>query len=98
MSFYDFPAVHWVSIRTTNPIESTFATIRHRTDGARGCFSRKSLLALVFQEAMSAEKRFRRMKGYTLIPKLLRGTIFEDGVEKRPEPKDKSKTEAECAA
>ena len=98
LAFYDFPAVHWVSIRTTNPIESTFATIRHRTDRSRGCFSRESLLALVFQVAMSAEKRFRRLKGYTLIPKLLRGTIFEDGVERKPENKDKSKTKAECAA
>lgn len=98
LAFYDFPAAHWVSIRTTNPIESTFATIRHRTGRARGCFSRESLLALVFQVAMSAEKTFRRLKGYTLIPKLLRGTIFEDGVERKPENKDKSKTEAECAA
>ena len=98
LAFYDFPASHWVSIRTTNPIESTFSTIRHRTKQARGCFSRETLLALVFQVALSSEKRFRRIKGYTLIAKVLKGTVFVDGVEKKPETQDSEQKDAECAA
>ena len=98
LAFYDFPASHWVSIRTTNPIESTFSTIRHRTQQARGCFSRETLLALVFQVALSSEKRFRRIKGYTLIAKVLKGTVFVDGVEKKPETQDSEQKDAECAA
>ncbi|MGC8530342.1 MAG: IS256 family transposase, partial [Leptospirillia bacterium] len=89
---------NWVSIRTTNPIESTFSTIRHRTKQARGCFSRETLLALVFQVALSSEKRFRKIKGYTLILKVLKGTLFVDGVEKKPEIQDSEQKEAGCAA
>lgn len=98
LAFYDFPASHWVSIRTTNPIESTFSTIRHRTKQARGCFSRETLLALVFQVALSSEKRFRRIKGYTMIAKVLKGNVFVDGVEKKPETQDSAQKNAECAA
>jgi hypothetical protein len=87
-----------VSIRTTNPIESTFSTIRHRTKQPRGCFSRETLLALVFQVALSSENRFRRIKGYTLIAKVLKGTVFVDGVEKKPEVQDPEQKKAECAA
>jgi len=87
-----------VSIWTTNPIESTFSTIRHRTRQDRGCFSRETLLALIFQVALASEKRFRRIKGYTLISRVLRGTVFVDGVEKTQETQDPEQKRAECAA
>ncbi len=56
LAFYDFPAEHWIHIRTTNPIESSFATIRHRTTRTKNCVSRNTLLGLVFQLALTAEK------------------------------------------
>src|SRR5690606_41794 len=64
LAFYDFPAAHWQHIRTTNPIESTFATIRLRTRKTRNCVSAKSGLSLIYQLAMSAEKRWRRLRGF----------------------------------
>ncbi len=97
LTFYDFPANHWVSIQTIKPIELTFATICHRTGQARGCFARESLLALVFQVALSSKKHFRKMKGYRLIPKVLEGTVFMDGVEKKLENQDPEKDEVKCA-
>src|SRR4051794_25102186 len=60
LAFYDVPAEHWKHLRTTNPIESTFATIRHRTVRAKGCLSNKTALALIFKLAEAAEKRWRR--------------------------------------
>ena len=98
LAFYDFPASHGGSIRTTNPIESTFSTIRNRTKPDRGCFSREPLLALVFQVVLTSEKRFRRIKGYTLIAKVLKGTVFLDGAEKKPKTQDSEQKDAECAA
>jgi len=97
LTFYDFPASHWVSIRTTNPIESTFATIRHRTRQARGCFSRESLLALVFQVALSSEKRFRKIAGIQVDPEDSERYGLVDGVE-RSKKSGSGKDEAECAA
>ena len=67
LAFYDFPAAHWRSLRTTNPIESTFATIRLRTAKTRYCLSEKTALSLVHQLAMSAEKRWRRLRGFSVI-------------------------------
>ena len=61
LAFYDFPAEHWKHLRTTNPIESTFATIRHRTVRAKGCLSNKTALALIFKLAQAAENRWRRL-------------------------------------
>lgn len=58
LAFYDFPAEHWIHIRTTNPIESTFATIRHRTTRTKNCVSRNTLLGLAFQLMLTAEKRW----------------------------------------
>ena len=78
-NFYDFPAEHWIHIRTTNPIESTFATIRLRTAKTRGAGSRTAALTMVFKLALEAEKTWHRLKGYKLIPLVLEGKRFIDG-------------------
>jgi putative transposase len=80
LAFYDFPAEHWVHIRTTNPIESTFATVRHRTVKTRGCVSRESMLSMVFKLAVVAEQRWRRLKGSERVGEVLRGVVFTNGV------------------
>jgi len=80
-TFYDFPAEHWVHIRTTNPIESTFATVRHRSRQTKGCGSRTATLTMVFKLAREAEKRWRKINGYELIDKVIRGVVFKDGIE-----------------
>ena len=80
-TFYDFPGMHWQHIRTTNPIESTFATIRHRTRQTKGCGSRKATLAMVYKLAKEAEKQWRKLRGYELISKLISGIKFKDGEE-----------------
>jgi transposase-like protein len=81
LAFYDFPAEHWQHLRTTNPIESAFATVRHRTIRARGCLSNKTALAMIFKLAQAAEKSWRRLKGHAQLPKVIRGVKFNDGVE-----------------
>lgn len=78
-SFYDFPAEHWIHLRSTNPIESTFATVRHRTTRTKGCGTRLATLTMVFKLAQEAEKTWKKIKGYALIPKLLKGARFVDG-------------------
>ena len=82
-SFYDFPAAHWIHIRTTNPIESTYATVRHRTDRTKGCGSRTATLTMVFKLTLEAEKSWRRLIGSKLIPLVMAGEIFEDGELKK---------------
>ena len=82
-AFYDFPAEQWVHIRTTNPIESTFATVRHRTRRTKGCGSRKATLSMVYKLAREAEKHWRRLNGSKLILEVLRGTPFIDGEMKK---------------
>lgn len=79
-TFYDFPAEHWAHLRTTNPIESTFATVRHRTRQTKGCGSRRTTLAMVFKLARQAEKRWRRLNGHLQIRNLINGVVFKDGV------------------
>ena len=81
LAFYDFPAEHWKHLRTTNPIESTFATVRHRTIRAKGCLSNKTALAMIFKLAEAAEKSWRRLDGHHHLPKVIRGVTFTDGVE-----------------
>ena len=81
-TFYDFPAEHWIHLRTTNPIESTFATVRHRHRQTKGCGSRTATLSMVHKLAIEAEKCWRKLNGYALIEKVIRGVVFEDGVEK----------------
>lgn len=79
-SFYDFPAVHWQHIRTTNPIESTFATVRHRTRTTKGCGSRRATLMMVFKLCQEASKRWRKLQGYARIAEVLQGIQFVDGL------------------
>ena len=81
LNFYDFPAEHWVHLRTTNPIESTFATIRHRTDQAKGCVTRKTMLAMVFKLGQCAEKKWQRIRGFKHVAKVITGVVFKDGIE-----------------
>jgi len=79
LAFYDFPAVHWQHIRTSNPIESTFATVRLRTSKTRGCVSRQSILAMVFKLGQSAQKRWRKLRGFKFLAEIIRGVKFKDG-------------------
>ena len=83
LAFYDFPAAHWQSLRTTNPIESTFATIRLRTAKTRNCLSEKTALSLVHQLAMSAQKRWRRLRGFRQLACVLADVKFIDGIDER---------------
>ena len=80
LAFYDFSAEHWVHIRTTNPIESSFATIRHRTTQTKNCVSRNTLLGLVFQLALTAEKGWRKLGGFKRLPEVVRGVRFQEGI------------------
>src|SRR5213079_2081938 len=81
LAFYDFPAEHWKHLCTTNPIESTFATVRHRTVRSRGCLSNKTALAMIFKLAQAAEQSWRRLDGHSQLPKLITGVKFIDGIE-----------------
>src|SRR5213078_1889980 len=81
LAFYDFPAEHWKHLRTTNPIESTFATVRHRTVRSRGCLSNKTALAMIFKLAQAAEKSWHRLRGHDQLPKVILGVKFNDGIE-----------------
>lgn len=81
LTFYDYPAKHWQSIRTTNPIESTFATIRHRTKRSKGCLSRDTMLHMMFKLGLCAEKRWRKLRGFDYLAKVVTGIKFNDGVE-----------------
>jgi putative transposase len=81
LAFYDFPAEHWKHLRTTNVIESSFATIRHRTVRSKGCLSNKTALAMIFKLAEAAEKSWRRLDGHNQLPKVILGVKFADGVE-----------------
>jgi putative transposase len=81
LAFYDFPAQHWQSIRTSNPIESTFGTIRHRTKRSKGCLSRDGMLHMMFKLGQCAEKKWRRLRGFDYLTKVITGVKFKDGVE-----------------
>ena len=81
LAFYDFPARHWQSIRTTNPIESTFGTIRHRTKCSKGCLSRDGMLHMMFKLGQCAEKHWRRLRGFDYLAKVITGVRFKDGIE-----------------
>jgi putative transposase len=80
-TFYDFPAQHWSHLRTTNPIESTFATVRLRTQRTKGCGSRIATLTMVFKLGTQAQQHWRRLNGSELIPKVVIGVQFIDGEE-----------------
>src|SRR5881396_102428 len=81
LAFYGFPAEHWKHLRTTNVIESSFATIRHRTVRSKGCLSNKTALAMIFKLAEAAEKSWRRLNGHNQLPKIILGVKFTDGME-----------------
>ncbi len=81
MVFYDFPAQHWQSIRTSNPIESTFATIRHRTKRSKGCLSRDGMLHMMFKLGQCAQGKWRRLRGFDYLAKVIKGVQFKDGIE-----------------
>jgi len=81
LAFYDFPAEHWKHLRTTNVIESSFATVRHRTVRSKGCLSNKTALAMIFKLAEAAEKNWRRLDGHNQLPKVILGVKFTDGME-----------------
>ena len=81
LAFYDFPAEHWTHIRTTNPIESAFATVRLRTKKSKNCGSRNTTLAMVFKLMQSAEKKWRKLKGFNLLQLVVNNVKFKDGVQ-----------------
>jgi len=83
LTFYDFPAEHWRHIRTTNPIESTFATVRLRTDKVRGCFSEQTVLTMAFRLCQCAEKRWIRLHHPKRLAEIIRGVKFVNGVEEK---------------
>ena len=80
LTFYDFPAEHWPHLRTSNPIESTFASVRLRTAKTRGCVSRASILSMVFKLTQSAEQRWLKLRGPERIAEVIRGVQFKNGV------------------
>ncbi len=81
LAFYDYPAEHWLHIRSTNPIESTFATVRLRTHKTKGCGSRIATLTMVFKLLLSAQNSWKKLRGYKKIIDLMNGVLFKDGVE-----------------
>jgi len=81
LTFYDFPAEHWDHLRTSNPIESVFATVRHRTVRTKGALSQDTARLMVFKLVMAAAKTWRRLKGENQLPKVVQGVIFRNGVE-----------------
>lgn len=81
LSFYDFPAEHWDHLRTSNPIESVFATVRHRTVRTKGSLSPSTARLMVFKLVMAASKTWRRLKGENQLPKVVAGATFRDGTE-----------------
>lgn len=81
LAFYDYPAQHWQSLRTTNPIESTFGTIRHRTKRSKGCLTRDGMLHMMFKLSQCAEKNWRRQRGFNYLAKVITGAKFKDGIE-----------------
>ena len=88
LAFYDFPAEYWKHLRKSNPIESTFATVRHRTIRSKGCLSNRTALAMVFKLVEGAQKTWRRLDGHNLLAKIIRGVKFTDGCEVIAKPGD----------
>lgn len=89
LAFYDFPAEHWVHLRTTNPIESSFATVRHRTDQAKGCVTRETMLTFIYKLGMCAEQNWYRIRGFEQLGKVIEGVKFKDGMEVTEEMTDR---------
>jgi putative transposase len=87
LTFFDFPADHWDHLRTTNPIESIFATVRHRTVRMKGALSQDTARLMVFKLVMAASKTWHRLQGQNQLPKVIKGVKFRDGIEVMPEAK-----------
>jgi putative transposase len=87
LAFYDFPAEHWAHLRTTNPIESVFASVRLRTGKTKNCGSRKTTLAMAYKLIVTAQKKWRRLRGYKLLADVIQGVKFKDGVRVKPDQK-----------
>jgi putative transposase len=81
LTFFDFPAEHWIHLRTSNPIESAFATVRHRTVRMKGALSQDTARLMVFKLVMAASKSWRRLQGQNQLPKIVGGVTFKDGIE-----------------
>jgi putative transposase len=81
LAFFNFPAEHWDHLRTTNPIESVFATVRHRTVRTKGSLSPTTARLMVFKLVIAASKTWRRLKGTNHLPKIVAGVRFKDGIE-----------------
>jgi len=81
LAFYYFPAEHWAHIRTTNVIESSFATLRHRTKQTKGCVSRITMLSMIFKLSECAEKSWHKLRGFRELGKVIEGVKFKDGIE-----------------
>jgi transposase-like protein len=82
LAFYAFPAQHWQSIRTTNPIESTFGTIRHRTKRSKGCLTRDGImLHMIFKLGQCAQQKWHSLRGFNYLAKVITGVKFQDGIE-----------------
>ena len=81
LTFYDFPAEHWLHLRTTNPIESTFATVRLRTSKTRGCVACAGLLAMVFKLTKTAEQKWHKLRGHARLGQVIEGVKFKDGLQ-----------------
>ncbi len=90
LAFFDLPAEHWDHLRTTNPIESVFATVRHRTVRTKGALSPTTAKLMVFKLVMAAAKTWRRLKGENLLPKVVAGVTFKDGTEVIDIPTDRA--------
>jgi transposase-like protein len=105
LTFYDFPAEHWIHIRTTNPIESSFATIRHRTSRTKNCVSRNTLLGLgeaprrrlEFQLALTAQKSWRKLRGFDRLPDVVKGIRFQDGIALSEQPDETEEEQQKVA-
>jgi transposase-like protein len=87
LTFHDFPAEHWDHLRTANPIEGVFATVRHRTVRTRGALSQDTSRLMVFKLIMATAKTWRRLKGENQLPKVVAGVMFRNGVEVTDTPK-----------
>ncbi|WP_029310746.1 transposase, partial [Acidiphilium angustum] len=81
LTFYDYPAEHWEHLRTSNPIESVFATVRHRTIRTKGALSQDTARLMVFKLVTAAAKTWRKLNGENQLPKVIQGITFRDGVE-----------------
>ncbi len=79
LAFYDFPAVHWQSLRTTNPIESTFETIRHQTRRSKGCLTRTTMLNMMYKLGQCAQRNWRRLRGFNALGEVIRGVKINNG-------------------